>query len=505
MKTNQPIHNSKRLPFCTECSLYGYEGEGYCFNCGKQFENDSSRNTAQCSACGNRTTHPMASFCPACGTRLHVESQLSILGNTMKTFVLAFLLCLTVRASTDDVLQVRGRFLTTPCGDTVVLRGVNKMCIYDANDFGIPVIPEIKKTGANVLRIVWDKSGSAKELDRVIQATIDNAMIPMVEMHDATGDWNALPGVVDYWLRTDILAVVKKHSKYILVNVANEPGDFTVSDKTFLSDMMAAITRFRNAGVTAPLILDATGYGQNIDVLLTMASYLTNHDPRHNVMYSVHLYWDPKYFADRENLLMTKLENAVTNNIPLIVGEFTGCYTDDPNSTDDLWKVIIEKCAQYNIGWLPWEWGPGNGIYEDGKEPVLFPKMDITSDGTFDNIKDGWAKEVVLTSQYSIKNTSVTPEYIVRKGECPTTGIDEYTLLNTTMVSPNPANGYITIHHAEQVVHITITNSIGEQVCELNTIHNDCMINTQGLASGVYTITIRTATTTINRSILIQH
>ncbi len=405
----------------------------------------------------------------------------------MKTIIFTLFLCFAYSASADNVLQVRGRYLTTPCGDTIVLHGLNKMCIYDANDFGMPIIPEIKKTEANVLRIVWDKSGSAENLDRVIQATIDNAMIPMVEMHDATGNWNEVDGVVDFWLSDDILSVVRKHSKYILVNIANEPGDYNITAVQFTDKMSKAIQRFRTSGIQAPLVLDATGYGQNIDILINNAWEITAADPLHNIMYSVHIYWDPKYYPNRETLLQQKLEYVANNNIPLLIGEFTGCYTDDPNSTDDIWKIIIEKCDQYKIGWLPWEWGPGNGIYEAGKEPILFPKMDITSDGKFASIKDGWAKEVVLTSRFSIRNTSVTPEYIIRKGECPASGVDGNIALNQIHVEPNPANTHI--HIAGNLTNKIVVHTVqGQKVCELEA-QSDGIIDCSQLANGIYYMT----------------
>ncbi len=107
---------------------------------------------------------------------------------------------------------MEGRYLKTPCGDTIILRGVNKMNIWSGTTFGVEVMPEIRKTGANVLRIVWltdvsDANGSPANLDKVITACIDNKMIPMVELHDATGDFSMLKRVADYWVRADVVAV----------------------------------------------------------------------------------------------------------------------------------------------------------------------------------------------------------------------------------------------------------------------------------------------------------
>jgi mannan endo-1,4-beta-mannosidase len=66
----------------------------------------------------------------------------------------------------------------------------------------------------------------------------------------------------------------------------------------------------------------------------------------------------------------------------LIIGEFAGCYLDDPNSDDNLYKTILSECQLNQIGWLAWEWGPGNADYSTNP-PTLYPKMDLTSDGNF--------------------------------------------------------------------------------------------------------------------------
>ena len=51
---------------------------------------------------------------------------------------------------------VLGRDLYDRCGTRVILRGVNKMSVYDHDDpYGLVSFPEIKQTGANTVRIVW--------------------------------------------------------------------------------------------------------------------------------------------------------------------------------------------------------------------------------------------------------------------------------------------------------------------------------------------------------------
>jgi hypothetical protein len=46
-------------------------------------------------------------------------------------------------------------------------------------------------------------------------------MIPIDEHHGATGAWNDLQKWVDYWMRSDIVAVLKKHQEYLLINIVS--------------------------------------------------------------------------------------------------------------------------------------------------------------------------------------------------------------------------------------------------------------------------------------------
>ncbi len=97
-----------------------------------------------------------------------------------------------VRAQVPDDFpgfRVQGRHLYDTLGEEVILAGVNKMVIYTDRD-GLPSFPEIAKTGANAVRIVWLTEGSAEELDTVITNAINNKLIPIVDCHDSTGKWD---------------------------------------------------------------------------------------------------------------------------------------------------------------------------------------------------------------------------------------------------------------------------------------------------------------------------
>jgi mannan endo-1,4-beta-mannosidase len=312
------------------------------------------------------------------------------------------------------------RYLYDRLGNKVILRGINKMSVWENKDpTGSVYFPEIRKTGANTVRIVWAirkdlKSGTTDtdltQLDTLITNAKANRLIPQIELHDATGDWNRLPELVAYWTQPAVVKIIKKHQAYLLVNIGNEVGNEKVSETQFVEGYTSAIKTIRSAGIQTPLVIDGSEWGKNLDILDATADKLVAADPRKNLLFSVHLYWSISDGADAK-FIRSKLQKSVNLGYPLIVGEFSsfGGYAGQnksicsPSGKID-YKTIIKECHRHEIGWYAWEWGPGNDV----KDP-LCSVMNMTTDSSFKNLQPGWAREVAISSPYSIKNTSVTP------------------------------------------------------------------------------------------------
>lgn len=317
-----------------------------------------------------------------------------------------------------DNFYTRGRYIYDRLGNKVIFRGVNKMCVWDGTDpEGTISFPEIRKTGANSVRIVWliSNRGIPTDLgilDSLITNAKKNQLIPLIELHDATGDWSRLPELINYWTQPSVVELIQKHQEYLLVNIGNEVGDDQVSDTRFIAGYANAIQAMRAAGIYTPLIIDAPDWGKNLAILDSSASTLINADPYQNLIFSVHLYWSLACGRDA-NYIRVSLENSVGLGYPLIVGEFSkfgGYPCDNPkaskcSSSGEIdYQTILEVCHYNEIGWYVWEWGPGNDI-----EDSLCAVMDMTSDRLFNTLRPGWAEEVAISSYYSIKNTSITP------------------------------------------------------------------------------------------------
>ncbi|HQE92557.1 MAG TPA: discoidin domain-containing protein [Anaerolineae bacterium] len=344
--------------------------------------------------------------------------------------------------------RVEGRHLYDRFGNQVILYGVNKMVIYTDRD-GIPSFPEIAKTGANVVRIVWLTEGSAEELDVAITNAVNNRLIPLVDCHDSTGEWDSLPVCVDYWVRPDVLAVLKKHEAYLLINIANEAGSSIVQDDPYRAGYELAIWRMRAAGIHVPLIIDSSGWGQDINGLQKNGPYLIQIDPDHNLMFSIHMWWPSAWRgAGVTQFVIDEIKESVELDLPLIVGEFAdkgpGCSCCIP------YRTIIEQCALNEIGYLPWSWGPGNSDCAD---------MDMTEDGTFDTLH-AWGLEVAMTSTYSIHNLAVRPEWLVAATPIPT-------LTPAPTPTPLPApEGIISIGRPVEVSSVENADLSGEKAVD---------------------------------------
>lgn len=304
-------------------------------------------------------------------------------------------------------LRTSGRHLYDRCGEKVVLRGVNEMVVWSGGKDGDPEFAEIAQTGANAVRIVWTvKDGSAAELDRAIGNAVAQKMIPIPELHDATGDRTKIAAMVDFWVREDVVAVARKYEQNLIVNIANEAGA-AVTAAQFQSDYEAAISRMRAAGYHVPLMLDAPQWGQDIDVLQAAGAALIAADPDHNVLLSVHMWWnDPN-----GTRVMTELGQSIGAGLPLVVGEFAHHAVSTCASEPFAYQTLLALAQSMEVGWMAWSWG---GV-KNGDCATSSP-FDMTTSGTFATLT-GWGLEVAVSDTNGIQRTAVRPRSIVT-GSC---------------------------------------------------------------------------------------
>ena len=308
-----------------------------------------------------------------------------------------------------------GKLLDT-AGFPVLLHGVNVMSAWDNGDpTGAIAFPEVRKTGANTVRIVWQSVDTqnvpttAATLDSLISNAVHNHLIPMVELHDGTwGVYGAMfadqvAGCASYWTRPDVLAVLQKHQANVLVNIGNELGDYQIDVQTFVDQYSNAVQRMRDSGIHAPLVIDSTDGGKDPDILDGAAPALITADPDRNLVFSLHFYWN-KLLSDIDIgtdsrggyvFIKQRLDTSLSLGYPLIIGEFSqwGAWTGNGGSIcagagEVDYASMLRATGEDGIGWYAWSWGPGNN-YSD----PLCVAMDMTDDRI--HVKMGWATDVV--------------------------------------------------------------------------------------------------------------
>jgi mannan endo-1,4-beta-mannosidase len=259
---------------------------------------------------------------------------------------------------------------------------------------------------------MWFTAVALSEAETAVNNAVRSGLIPILEMHDATCETlgSAVDPVINFWVRPESVTFIQKHAAHLIVNIANEAGD-SESAATFRTYYAGAVQRMRAAGIHLPLMIDGNNCGRNGELLLSVAQGLLADDPDHNLLFSMHWYDSG---ASQTARVTSVMENAVANSVPFLIGEFSS--TGVPQCTATVpYKQIISEAQRLGIGYLPWEWGPGN---EDCKPASGNSPMDMTTGNTFATLQTGWATEVTMTDPASIKNTSVRSSFITGGG-CP--------------------------------------------------------------------------------------
>jgi len=235
-------------------------------------------------------------------------------------------------------------------------------------------------------------------------------MIPMVELHAATGgNSDDLRRLVDYWVRPDVVNVVNKHKRWMMLNVANEVL-LNVSDQEFSKGYKEAIDRIRGTGVTVPIVIDASNFGNNYQQISRTWEGLRDRDPLQSVMFSIHTYW----FADDQAALKAIYDDLVdtvtSENIPLLLGEGPEPTTAGDCSQRAPYGYGLQLTQRNEIGWLAWSWGasPNRDCSAQGGGRSEF---DITEGGYYGNWNRDFTYgfDVIVGHPNSLQNTSVRP------------------------------------------------------------------------------------------------
>jgi len=414
-----------------------------------------------------------------------------------------FLACFAASAQNgNSALHVDGRFLIDSCGEAIILRGVNHGNVWQADfGFGIPQFSDIAQTGANSVRIVLERtyetwaSGSSvfedlsgEQIDTIIQAALYQGLIPIVELHDFTdgsGTYADVQTNLDnanlFWRRPDVMAALKKHSRFLILNLANEPEHDSNTDQHYYDACVSAIEGIRADGLKVPIMIDGKFWGQDYQFFLNNGANLLTADPEHSLLFSLHTYWSISAVPDPD--MNNRFSEIFTSNLPFVIGEFAHTLRCPPEPPDPInYPLIMGLCQSHSIGYLYWWWGSVN------PDPDANNCLSMSPDGSYANLA-GEGYEVAISDVNSIQGTSVRP-YLLVNGNC-VTGIEEQNNSSEFSVSPNPSDGTFFINTTYKPVNIKLADVLGNEV--LLTQTGATSFSTTSASAGIYFVTVYTS------------
>ena len=288
--------------------------------------------------------------------------------------------------------KVDGTKLLDENGEEFIMRGINHAHTWYIDE-DATAIKAIAETGSNVVRVVcsdgqqWTKD-TEEMLEAVIDLCIENQMIAVVEVHDATGkdDISDLRNATDYWIEMKNALIGKE--KYVILNIANEwTGGW--DSKLWRDGYTEAIPKLREAGIKNTILVDAAGWGQYAKSIGDCGKEVFESDPDKNTMFAVHMYGT----AGKDSATIEKnLRYATDNGLCVIVGEFGYTHTD--GDVDEAY--IMKYCQDNGIGYIGWSWKGNSGGVE---------YLDIANSWDGSVLSADWGENLVR-GENGIKQTS---------------------------------------------------------------------------------------------------
>ncbi|MBE9170987.1 cellulase family glycosylhydrolase [Pleurocapsales cyanobacterium LEGE 06147] len=293
-------------------------------------------------------------------------------------------------------------------GNEFIPRGVNNGHLWHDHSGQTPALnalDNIANFGFNSVRIVWGIDFMGKKtndamLEQIIQRTIDLKMVPMVEIHDFTGSTDTqalLNRGVQWWIdRADLWS---KYEKYLLINIANEFGNYDMAYKgnrqIFPDVYKQAITRIRNAGIDSTLVIDPFDWGKDYTVIRDFGKEIYNHDPQKNVVFDLHFYGGP---GTSEEQITDAMKSITEQDLPLLIGEFAHMHPAPwrgQGAIDDVKEQhIMAEAEKYDVGYYAWAWN--NKEFSAASNWEANSKEELTP----------WGKNLIFDDPNGIANTA---------------------------------------------------------------------------------------------------
>jgi mannan endo-1,4-beta-mannosidase len=326
-----------------------------------------------------------------------------------------------------DTFFTDGRLLRDPNGQVFVPRGIDLALLDDWQFPAQDRLADFAQSGANAVRIAWyitypnpDRPAySVADLDRFLTRCEANRLVAVVGLWDVTcrPDATLLNSLlVPWWTSDEVVTVLDRHKRSLVINLANELGSFHWAD-----DRAAGLLQFKNAYFDAlprireklhvPVMIDAPDCGTSIDAWTAIAQDLIDQDPDHNVLFSAHAYWaafdGTPYIDDLVNAnlpvvfgeIANKQDNEADGATQFCFYDLDGLAQNHPPDTGFTYQALLQKLKAEEIGWFAWSWWP------DG---CLSRNIAIYNDVTnqFEGFRIPYGDDIVNNPDYGLKATA---------------------------------------------------------------------------------------------------
>lgn len=265
------------------------------------------------------------------------------------------------------VHRTSGRFLLDPCGDTVVIRGV-EMPVHQ-----LEYLPEYAKTKGNFVRILVDGKNARwttplKDLDSMLALARRLHLAVDLSIHDTVHVNGA------QFVQPDVLPMLKRYEDILTLHAQGE-GRQTDS-VSWIADGKAAIDTIRKAGLRCPLFILSNFSGRNPRMVADHGQKLVDHDPERNILLGVQIYWgytaskQPGWFLRDYGSDSAWIAKFAQMPFPVIAG------INNLDPYGDPWmdyETQMAETLKHRIGWFWWDWnnpfaaGEQYHLAEDGK------------------------------------------------------------------------------------------------------------------------------------------
>jgi hypothetical protein len=268
----------------------------------------------------------------------------------MKKLVMNIIFIITTAWAQLPVFHTSGRFLLDPCGDTVIIRGVE----LPVNQ--IEYIPEVAKSGANFVRILISIPPAsyptpASDLETMLKLVKGSGMAADVSLNNNAADGSA-------FVVPEYMAVLKRYEDIITLHAQGEGKQSTAAQ--WVTDAESAITKIRTAGYRCPLYILSTTSGRDPYTVLKYGKQLIDYDPLHNILCGVQLYWGYTwngaagwYIGDYQLTDKQAIDTFAVQKFPIVAG----INNHDPYGDPWLdYETQLSETEAHKISWFWWDW-----------------------------------------------------------------------------------------------------------------------------------------------------